>query len=99
MSTYSHLSETRKYIDKHKTSEKTNQSLKVYLDINRYSLALQAKMQKQKDIYRAMKSEIDFKNLSSKKRLLLSLPSFLLRLLKKLQLLLIKFGVYKSAFS
>ena len=99
LSTYSHLSETRKYIDKHKINEKNNQSLKIYLDINRYSLALQAKMQKQTDIYRVMKSEIDFKNLSSKKRFLLTLPSFLLRLLKKLQLLLIKFGFYKSAFN
>ena len=87
------------FINKFKVEEKQSKSLKTYLDIDRYSLALQAKMQKQTDIYKSIKSEIDFKNLNSKKRFLLALPSVFLRLLKKLQLLLIKFGVYKSAFN
>lgn len=99
LSTYSHLSETRKYIDKHKINEINNQSLKIYLDINRYSLALQAKMQKQTDIYESMKSDINFKYLRTKQRILICLPPLLLRLLKKLQLKMIKFGIYKSAFN
>lgn len=99
LSSQVNLQEKSKYIEKHKETEKINESLKYYLDINRYSLALQAKMQNQTKLYNSMKTGIDFKNLGSKQRFLLALPSEFLKLLKKFQFLLIKIGIYKSAFS
>ena len=98
LSSQVNLQEKSKYIEKHKKAEKTNPSLKYYLDINRYSLALQARMQNQTKLYKSMKSGIDFKNLGLKQRFLVGMPSEFLRFLKKLQLLMIKVGVYKSAF-
>ncbi len=93
------LNEKFKYIKKHKTSEKFNPSLKTYLDVNRFSLALQAKQSKDKQLFQEVVKELDKRQLSSKKRFLLNLPSWVLIVLKKIQAKLIRFGVYKSAFN
>lgn len=93
------LIEKQKYIDKHRSIENKYRSLKKYLDINRYSLALQAKMNGQLKLYKKVKSEIDLKNLNFKQKSLLNLPSQMLRYLKFIQLKLISFGIYKSAFN
>jgi glycosyltransferase involved in cell wall biosynthesis len=92
------LEEKKKYIDKSKLHESNNCSLKKYLDINRYSLALQAKMNHNKILFKQTFSEIDMKNLSSKQRILIKLPGLFLKQLKNFQWLLIKMGIYKSAF-
>lgn len=99
LSIESHLQDKCKYIDKHKIAEKTNTSLKRYLDINRYALALQAKTQNQMNLYSSMKSDIDANNLNLKQRFLISLPKAILKCLKSLQKSMIKFGIYKSAFT
>ncbi len=98
LSSHSKLHEKQKYIDKYKNEEKTNEQLKHYLDINRYSLALQAKIQNNNTLFKSVKSEINRSHLSSKQILLLGLPAFVLRSLKSTQQLLIKFGLYLSAF-
>lgn len=92
------LEEKKKYIDKSKAWENDNVSLKKYLDINRYSLALQAKMNHNEDLYKLTYSEIDKTNLNSKQILLIHFPGYLLNLLKRFQWLLINAGIYKSAF-
>lgn len=92
------LEEKKKYIDKSKAWENDNPSLKKYLDINRYSLALQAKMNHNKNLYKLTFSEIDKTNLNTKQVLLIHLPGYLLNLLKRFQWLLINAGIYKSAF-
>lgn len=92
------LEEKKKYIDKSKIYESDNSSLKKYLDINRYSLALQAKMNRNETLFKQAFSEIDKTNLSSKQKILIKLPGFLLKQLKNFQWLLIKAGIYKSAF-
>lgn len=93
------LIEKQKYIDKHLPHEGKYLGLKKYLDINRYSLALQAKMKGQFKLYKKMREEIDYNNLSSKHKSLLKLPTFVLKSLKCVQRRLISFGLYKSAFN
>ena len=92
------LGEKKKYIDKHKDEEIDDPILNKYLDINRYSLALQAKMHNNKVLYQNTISDINKINLNSKQNLLLKLPGWLLRLLKKTQIFFMKKGIYKSAF-
>lgn len=93
------LEEKQKYIDKHKPVQNSIRGLKKYLDINRYSLALQAKMSGKIDLYKKMKREIDVHNLSLRQKSLLKLPTVILKSLKYIQLQLISFGFYKSAFN
>jgi len=93
------LLEKKKYIDKHLYEEVKDPQLKKYLDINRYSLALQAKMNQNKELYKQILSEINPSNLNTKQSLLIKFPGFALNLLKKIQRALIAAGVYKSAFS
>ncbi|MGX1024072.1 glycosyltransferase family 2 protein [Psychroflexus sp. MBR-150] len=99
LSSISSLEETYKYIHKHKLIEKQNISLKHYLDINRYSLALQSKINNNKKLYKNLVSEIDKTHLTTKHLFLLNCPKWMLLKLKCLQKKLIKAGVYKSAFN
>lgn len=92
------LDEKYKYINKHRDTENKNQSLKKYLDVNRFSLAIQSIQQNDLHLLNQVKSEIDLENLSQKQRFLLQLPSGSLKALKSLQKKLIKLGIYKSAF-
>ncbi|MBS3739186.1 glycosyltransferase family 2 protein [Mesohalobacter halotolerans] len=93
------LTEKQKYINKHIYNEIKSTSLKKYLDINRYSLCLQAKMNGQMKLYKAMKTQIDISNLSFKQQLILKLPSYILGFLKLIQAKLIAINIYKSAFN
>ncbi len=92
------LEEKLIYINKHKLDQNLNLSLKKYLDINRYSLALQAKIADQNILFKAVKNDIDLKNLSLKQKGLLNLPAWTLKGLKHIQLKLISLGIYQSAF-
>jgi glycosyltransferase involved in cell wall biosynthesis len=92
------LAEKHKYIKKHKVSALKNHSLKAYLDINRFSLAIQAKQKKDMQLYAQVEGEIDDQNLNSKQKLLLKFPGWALRSMKKLQLVLIRLGIYRTAF-
>jgi len=98
LSKTSKLDEKYKYIKKHQEAEKHNKSLKRYLDINRFSLAIQAIQHNNLQLLNQLKTEIDLNNLGKKQRLLLQLPSGSLKALKALQKTLIKLGIYKSAF-
>ena len=86
------------FISKFKNEELQNDSLKLYLDINRYAVALRSKLNGEKEIYRILKSEIDSQNLNLKQRFLLNSPPFLIRKLKTLQKFLIKGNIYITAF-
>ncbi len=77
--------------------EKTNTSLKLYLDKNRYALALRCKMNNDYEIYNKLKKEIDYKNLNFKQKLLLKLPKGLVRTIKSFQVFLIEKNIYLTA--
>ncbi len=78
--------------------EKTNPSLKKFLDLNRFSLAIKSKIISDKERFEKFYNQIDLRNLSLKKRMLLQLPSFLLKPLIDLKILLVNFELGNSVF-
>ncbi|MBK0368750.1 glycosyltransferase family 2 protein [Flavobacterium agrisoli] len=78
--------------------EKTNPDLKKFLDLNRFSLAIKAKLLQDENSYRKFYRNIDLSNLSFKKRFLLTLPSILLKPLIALKTVLANVGLGNSVF-
>jgi glycosyltransferase involved in cell wall biosynthesis len=87
-----------RFINSYAAEEAKNKSLKNYLDINRYSLAIRCKVLKEFDIYKAAKKQILPSNLNFKQKSLLNLPRAVLVGLKKVHTALIKNDIYLSAF-
>ena len=81
--------------EKHISSHK---GLKKFLDLNRYSLALHAKIAGNKEDYLKNKKGIDLKNLNKKQRFLISAPSFVLNVLVWLKVVLEKNGLQLSTY-
>ncbi|CAH8292626.1 glycosyltransferase involved in cell wall biosynthesis [Mariniflexile fucanivorans] len=86
------------FIKSYAKEEKANTSLKLYLDINRYALALRCKTHGKLDLYKKLKNEIDYTNLNWKQKLFLNTPKVLLILIKKFQRFLIKNRIYLTAY-
>ncbi|WP_353778091.1 glycosyltransferase [Winogradskyella sp. 3972H.M.0a.05] len=86
-------------LNAYKNSEVENKSLKAYLDLNRLSLAFQYKMAGFSKESSELIDAIDNDNISKAQRLLLSFPSWLLKLLlstrNKLRLLNVDFRLFK----
>lgn len=78
--------------------EKTNPDLKFFLDLNRFSLAVKSKLINNKTLFKYYYDGINLKNLSLKKRILLTLPSNLLQILIDLKLKLAELGLGSSVF-
>lgn len=85
-------------INNYNLQEKNNPSLKLYLDINRYALAIRYKLLGQSKEAKKVIKEIDFNNLNFKQQLLVYLPTTILAFLKKIQRFLINKNIYLSAF-
>lgn len=85
-------------LNKHKADEKTNGSLKRYLDQNRFAAALEAKILGDFDNYKLLKQDIDLKHLNSKLKFLLRLPKPVLIGLKKLKFILLRKRLYNSPY-
>ncbi len=85
------------FINSFSEHEKLNKSLKLYLDVNRYAIALRCKMNREKQLYKKTKQDIYLNNLNFKQKLLLKFPRALLILIKKLQYILLKTGIYLNA--
>jgi glycosyltransferase involved in cell wall biosynthesis len=92
------LREKLSYIDNHRSEEKKNPSLQQYMDINRFSLAIQAKMAQDKALFKELVGRLDIHHLNSKQKLLLKTPANVLKGLKYLQSKLIQFNLYKSPY-
>lgn len=65
--------------------ESGNKEFKIFLDLNRYSLALQAKVWGDQENFNKIISKLDFKNLNKKQRFLLKRNKSTLIVLKKIQ--------------
>lgn len=78
--------------------EKTNPSLKKFLDLNRYSLAIKCKLSNDIVALKNYTNSINPDNLTPRKRILLNLPGFLLRFLLKVNLVLVQLGLSRSVF-
>lgn len=85
------------FVTKFKEEEKENPSLKHYLDVNRYAIALRCKLDGS-PLWKKLVPEIDHKHLNQKQKLLLKLPTSLLRIFKNTHSFLISKGIYLTAF-
>ena len=83
---------------KFEEQEKTNLNLKKFLDLNRFSLAIKSKLIADNENFNYYYKGIDLKNLTLKKRLLLLMPSIILKLLIHLKLILTNNGLGSSVF-
>ncbi|KIA85092.1 glycosyltransferase family 2 protein [Flavobacterium sp. AED] len=98
------LSKNKNYLNKKinfskfKEPEKTNPSLKKFLDLNRFSLAIKSKLLSDKENFNSYYKAIDLKNITFKKRLLLLMPSVVLKPLIHLKLILTNNGLGSSVF-
>ena len=73
--------------------EKTNQSLKMYLDLNRFVLAIKYKIEENSEKYSFFKNRLNQNNLSFGKRLALKFPSWFLKLVLNFKSLMIGVGL------
>ncbi|WP_299556127.1 glycosyltransferase family 2 protein [Seonamhaeicola sp.] len=86
-------------INKYEEEELLNSSLKLYLDINRYALAIRCHLNDEYKLYQKLKKEINYKNLNLKQKFLLLLPKPLLKQVKLFQKFLLKKKVYLTAYN
>ncbi|WP_417860172.1 glycosyltransferase family 2 protein [Winogradskyella sediminis] len=77
--------EKKPNFDTYFEQEKTNSSLKGFLDRNRYSLAILSKLKNDNKHFLYYTSHLDLNNISVKQRMLLKSPKWLIQLLIKLQ--------------
>lgn len=75
-----------------------NISLKKYLDFHRYIFGRKFKAENDWERLKKIKSEIDFKNLNYKQKLLLLLPNSFVKLFFKMKMLLIKKGIMVATY-
>lgn len=74
--------------EKYAVAEKKNPALKKYMDLNRFSAVIKCKLNKDSKTANEIYAGIDFKKLPWKKRILLELPSIVLKQLISFQRLL-----------
>jgi glycosyltransferase involved in cell wall biosynthesis len=84
--------------EKYAAQEKDNPALKNYMDLNRFSAVIKCRLNGDSKTAREIYAKIDLKNLSPKKRLLLQMPSFLLKMLIDFQQFLVGMGLGNSVF-
>lgn len=85
------------FINDFQNEAESNSALQKYLDLNRFSIYLRAKIQGDSTWKLAVK-KINKHNLSKKQIFLMKLPSSMLKLLKNIQLILKRLGIKRSAF-
>lgn len=83
---------------KYAEREKTHPGLKKFLDLNRFSVAIKSKMAGDHKNFHQCYDAIDFRNLSIKKRTLLHLTGFQLRVLVAIKRELANLGFGSSVF-
>lgn len=86
------------FINSYPEEENNNPSLKLYLDVNRYAVALRSKINGDTEIYKKLKKEIDYRNLNLKQKILLNCNKSILILIKQFQKHLIKKNIYLTAY-
>lgn len=85
-------------LDKYEEISKENKYLKQYLDMNRYSFAIQHKMARDMDSFNEYVSKLNLNNLNSKQRFLLKQPRSVLLTLIKAKGLFESFGTRLTAY-
>jgi glycosyltransferase involved in cell wall biosynthesis len=85
-------------MDKYTDAARQNKNLKTFLDLNRFSLAIKAKMAGDNVRFQQFVNKIDTNQISLKKQILLKLPAKMLRKLISIQKTLIKQGIASGTF-
>jgi glycosyltransferase involved in cell wall biosynthesis len=85
------------FISKYKREENKNSSLKAYLDVNRYALAIRCKLASN-PLWKEIIPEISPENLNYKQKILLRFPTKILISIKRFQNYLIDKGLYITPF-
>lgn len=78
--------------------EKSNPDLKKFIDLNRFTIAIKCKLSGNYNLFNNYYNIIDTTKLSSKKRILLQLPAFLLKPLIELKIILANLGLGSTVF-
>ena len=98
------LSRNRKFLNvkidfsKFAAEEQTNEDVKIFLDLNRFSLAVKSKLVDDKKSFAYYYNNINLEKLSLKRRIILRLPVVLLKALIQWQTFLVNIGLGKSVF-
>ncbi|MCH2491039.1 MAG: glycosyltransferase family 2 protein [Flavobacteriales bacterium] len=79
--------------------EANNPALKKFLDLNRFSLAILAKLGNDREAFRRNYNKIELSNLNRKQRFLLKAPAYLVKKLHRLKTYFEGRGIYLTAFS
>ena len=85
-------------LDNYNKQSKTNPSLKHYMDLNRYAIAIQYKLVGNSEKAETLINGINLKSLNKKQRFLLSQPTVILKTLFKLKHILKHLGIHLSSF-
>ena len=93
-----YISDRLKIFELHKLEEEKNLSLKKFLDLNRFSMAIERKEYGDFKNYFTLKKNINKKNLNFKQKVLLKLPGFMLVFIKKIQKALLKINIYLTIY-
>jgi glycosyltransferase involved in cell wall biosynthesis len=99
-----HLSYSSSRIDRMKLFENfkdldtSNISFKKYMDLNRFSVAIERKIAGDSSSYRQLKKEIDPLNLNYKQRVLLNTAPIIIGFLKQFQNVLLRCNIYLSPY-
>jgi glycosyltransferase involved in cell wall biosynthesis len=86
------------FFEKYKSAEKQNPALKKYMDLNRFSSVIKCNLTGRYKSSKEIHAEIDLKNLTWKKRILLKLPPITLKPLIWFQRFLTNIGLGNSVF-
>lgn len=87
-----------KLLDRFKLQEQENKYLKKYMDLNRFSVAIERKIAGDHTSFNEIIKNIDVRNLNKKQRFLLVLPKFFLQILMNFKYFLLKKKFYLSPF-
>ncbi len=77
----------------------TNPSLKKFLDYNRYFFLINSRIFNDKATYNLMAKHINYNNLSTKQKFLLKSPLFLLKLLKFIKKIFLRYNIRLTSFN
>src|SRR5690606_28445457 len=84
---------------KYEADADKNPSLKKYLDINRYILAIEYKLGGNRQKFEKLAGEIDKKNLTGKQRFVLNASTGTIKMLRKIKKLFLKNGIRLTTFN
>ena len=93
------LKRTYMDIDQYETEAENNPYLKQYLDLNRFSLAIQYKLAGDLTTFKQYREKLDLRNLTTKQRQLLKQPRAILKALVKTKVLFEKIGFRLTSYT